>query len=126
MLFFEDTLELFVNAYDENCIIFPGGASIANVFSCFIIPNKVVDIVGEFDESISPNYAYFEDNDYARRMQIHNHKIKAVDDCRVLHTNSSTFNRLTGNDLVGHHKKFKIAQKNYIKKWGGLPGAEKF
>ena len=126
VLFFEDTLETLVNAYDENCVIFPGGIPSAYSFSCFIMPNKVVDAVGYFDETISPNYAYYEDNDYHRRMQQLGYVLKPISDCRIEHRNSSTLNKLTGYEKNAHNKRFELARYNYLRKWGGLPGRESF
>lgn len=121
MFFYEDTIETWIKGYDENFVVYPGGVPSTNSFSAYMIPDKIFNDVGEFDETISPNYAYFEDNDYHRRMLFKGYDLKTVENCRLGHTQSSTIKRL---NITEHHIKFRLAQSNYIKKWGGLPGAE--
>lgn len=88
-------------------------------FSCFLIRDECVRRVGEFDESISPGYAYFEDRDYLRRMR--REKVQdAVVKCGVKHFRSQTLKALDQKQLEDHHKKFVIAQENFLKKWGDL------
>ena len=123
--FLPDTLEKLVSAYDEDHLIIPNLGQ-ANAFSCFIIPDKVVEIVGLFDETISPNYAYFEDNDYAYRMGLAGITGTPVPDATVNHPVSSTLKAMTKLERDSHDKKFKLAKTNFIKKWGGKPGEEKF
>lgn len=123
MTFFEDTLETWLAGYDENFIVYPGGVPSANSFSAFIIPDKIYNDVGEFDERISPHYAYFEDNDYHRRMKFKGYDLKSIPNCRIGHHGSSTIKRV---NMKEHHIRFQIAQQNYILKWGGLPGKEAF
>ncbi len=122
--FFEDTIELLSKSFSENAVTFPAGMPAANAFSCFLIPDAVVNKVGYFDEKLSPNYAYFEDNDYHRRMLIHGVELLGVSDCRLGHLPSSTLSNFSDVELRQHHSKFTIAQKNYIRKWGGVPGQE--
>ena len=126
LTFFEDTIELLVNADDNNSVLFPAGAPAANSFSCFLMPDKVIEIVGFFDEKISPNYAYFEDNDYHRRMIIEEIELRGVPNCKIGHKNSSTLNAYTSAERKEHHVKFGRAASNYAKKWGGSVGNEKF
>lgn len=86
-----------------------------NAFSCFLITDECVRQTGKFDEDLSPGYAYFEDVDYAWRMEKQNIPITPVE-CGVQHVGSAS---LVENDE--HHKKFMIAQANFEKKWGCLP-----
>jgi len=123
MYFYEDTLERWINGYDENFVVYPGGVPSANSFSAYIMPDKVFNDVGDFDEEISPHYAYFEDNDYHRRMLFKGYDLKAITDCRIGHHSSSTLKRL---NMTEHHLRFQLAQQNYIRKWGDLPGHEKY
>jgi GT2 family glycosyltransferase len=124
--FFEDTLEVLLKADNGESVFFPAGAPAANSFSCFLIPDKVIEIVGFFDETISPGYAYFEDNDYHRRMILENIELLGVPNCRIGHKNSSTLNAFTGKQRKEHHVKFGAAARNYAKKWGGSVGNEKY
>lgn len=122
--FYEDTIELLIKNYDENFILYPEGVPSANSFSCFLIPNKIPKTIGMFDEEISPGYAYFEDNDYHRRMKFAGFDIKGIKDARLNHANSSTLKSYNFQEEQLHHILFRRARQNYIKKWGGLPGEE--
>ncbi len=122
--FFEDTIKLLVENYGEKRIVYPAGIPAANSFSCYLIPDSVIETVGYFDEAISPNYAYYEDNDYYRRMVLLGVPLVGIGNCRVNHSPSSTLENLNLIEKKKHHDKFKIAQTRYKKKWGGLPGEE--
>jgi GT2 family glycosyltransferase len=89
-------------------------------------PRKIINDVGHFDETLSPHYAYFEDNDYHYRMKLKGYDIKSVDGCKVMHENSGTMKKYTPIELKWHHQKFREAQFRYVIKWGGMPGEEKY
>jgi len=95
-----------------------------NAFSLFVISNFIIDKVGLFDETISPNYAYYEDNDYYRRMQLLGYNLNKVKACNVGHYSSATLKSYNSQQTREHHMRFNIATENYVKKWGGLPGKE--
>lgn len=89
-------------------------------FACFLLRDECVQRVGLFDESISPGYAYFEDRDYFNRMKAE----KIVDyvvECGVEHKHSQTLASFSPEEQQQHHKKFVLAQTNFLKKWGELP-----
>ena len=69
-----------------------GDIVIANTvapWSCFAITDKVINIVGLFDEAFYP--AYFEDTDYARRVRHYlGEDAIGSPDIKVNHANSST------------------------------------
>lgn len=91
-----------------------------NACSCFIIRDSCIEKVGLFDETISPRYAYFEDCDYAERL--HERQMDFVDvDCGVVHGGSQTLAKFTPYEMQEHHRKFIIAQENFITKWGRMP-----
>jgi GT2 family glycosyltransferase len=92
-----------------------------SAFSCFLIRDACVARVGYFDETISPGYAYFEDLDYIERLRLSNTDIKSVD-CGISHGHSMTLKKLSAEGTLEHHRKFMIAQANFINKWGYLPG----
>lgn len=124
--FFEDTIEILVREFSSDRVIYPGGIPSANSFSCYVIPDAVVEKVGLFDEEISPSYGYFEDNDYHRRMIMHGVPLIGIPDCRLEHMISSTIKRFSDKERNQHNEKFKTAQSNYVKKWGGKPGEERY
>lgn len=92
----------------------------SNAFSCFLLRDACVDLVGLFDETISPGYAYFEDNDYAERMAAAGVDITAVE-CGVRHLGSQTLAAYSAAELTEHHRRFEIAKANFVKKYGRLP-----
>ena len=92
-------------------------------FSCFLI-SKACHELYRFDENFVP--AYHEDNDYHRRMTL------AGDGDRIfsvnvpfLHYGSVTINR-DEKTKAAWGAKFEKCRAYYVKKWGGLPGAETF
>lgn len=125
IIFEKDALENFVKNSHKELISSPDHLSL-NVFSCFIFPDKMVELVGYFDENISPNYAYFEDNDYAYRLKLAGLCLYLVPNVKVIHDTSATLKKFSSHEKSEHHRKFESARKNYIKKWGGTPGNERF
>jgi GT2 family glycosyltransferase len=90
-------------------------------FSCFLIRGACVRKIGLFDETISPGYAYYEDEDYLQRLDGRGTRepsaIAANVDAGLIHEHSATLRAATHEQILEHHRKFKIAQANYIKKW---------
>ncbi len=127
IIFYPDSIENLVKEYNKEFLVYPNGIdSGINSFSCFMLPDNIVKKVGYFDEEISPNYAYFEDNDYHLRMKQKGFDIKLAKDSFVGHYRSATLDAFSKKEKEEHHKKFRLARTNYIKKWGGLPGKEVF
>lgn len=91
-------------------------------FSCFLMRDSCVEKVGFFDESISPGYGYYEDEDYLQRLDGRGTReplaVAVNVACGVKHTHSATLKAATHEELLEHHRRFKIAQQNYMKKWG--------
>lgn len=91
-------------------------------FSCFVIRDSCVEKLGLFDETISPGYGYYEDEDYLQRLDGRGTRpasaVAENVDCNVLHLHSQTLKAGSPGDIADHHRKFKIAQGNYARKWG--------
>ena len=126
LIFEKNTLQSFVDAYTDKTLVVNKFLRRDNSFSMFTISDYVVEKVGLFDETISPNYAYFEDNDYHRRMIIAGMEDFALATGMVYHKRSVTMNSMTQDQLNEHHTKFRLAERNYKSKWGGLPGCETY
>lgn len=122
--FYPDSIEKLMGGYDENFSIYPSEG--ATSFSLMQFPRKIINDVGEFDTTLSPFYAYFEDNDYHYRMRLKGYDIKDIPGCKVKHVGSATMRKYTDLELRMHHAKFRQAQANYITKWGGEPAKERF
>jgi GT2 family glycosyltransferase len=122
---FPYTLEMFWQYKDKGDLLVTAGLPILNAFTLFSINQRVVDTVGYFDESISPNYAYFEDNDFGKRINAAG-LIRVDVPTSSFHLGSGTLKALTGNEKNEHGRKFALAEKNYRSKWGGVPPNEKW
>jgi len=90
-------------------------------FAYFVIRDACIQKIGLFDETISPGYGYYEDEDYLQRLDGRGTKPRAATaeevECDAKHAHSATLKAATHEDVIEHHRKFKIAQANYIKKW---------
>lgn len=91
-------------------------------FSCFVLRDSCLEKIGLFDEEISPGYAYYEDEDYLQRLDGRGTRAPSATaenvDALVRHEHSATLKAATQEEIEEHHRKFKIAQANYAKKWG--------
>lgn len=90
-------------------------------FSCFIMRDACVQKVGRFDEDISPGYGYYEDEDYLQRLDGRGTRepsaVAENVECGVRHVHSATLKAATDSELLEHHRRFRIAQRNYMRKW---------
>lgn len=114
VLFAPESLALMSGAPGELVTAIP--SNLGSAFPCFVIRDECVRRVGLFDETISPGYGYYEDCDYENRLELAGIKIMHVD-CGVVHRVSSTLAASTADELQEHHRRFKIAQGNYVAKW---------
>lgn len=126
IFFHSDTLGRLIQAFDPQAMLCPENIIGGNSFSCFILPDRIVQEVGVFDEEISPGWAYFEDSDYFRRITLAGFRMLPVAGCLVDHTTSSTLAGLTPEEAENHHIRFRLARNNYQAKWGGGPHEETF
>ncbi len=91
-------------------------------FACFSVRDRCVAKVGHFDEDLSPNYMYFEDCDYMRRIHLAGLVVTGLN-C-MTHGKAQSWEKKTDAQRDEHHKRFVVARENYVAKWGGLPGEE--
>src|SRR5262245_56977582 len=89
-------------------------------FSCFVIRDSCIEKLGLFDDTISPGYGYYEDEDYLQRLDgrgtLPPNAIAENVECHIKHTHSATLKAASHTELLEHHRKFKIAQSNYARK----------
>jgi GT2 family glycosyltransferase len=99
---------------------------IINPAACCLIRKSLTDKIGFFDEKISPNYLYFEDTDFIRRMELAGIPQTQAVGAQAYHCHggSQTLKQYTPAQLDEHHRRFRIARANYNKKWGGDPFSE--
>jgi len=93
-------------------------------FSAFMIDKKTWDKVGEFDINFKP--AYFEDNDYHRRMQLKGIKAIVYPKALFHHYASKTWSEGLAVSASIKRRLFENNKQYYINKWGGIPGEETF
>jgi GT2 family glycosyltransferase len=91
-------------------------------FACFLIRDTCVQKIGLFDERISPGYGYYEDEDYLQRIDGRGTRtpsaIMTNVETGIKHYKSATLKGSSHEEVLEHHRRFKIAQKNYAEKWG--------
>lgn len=117
-----DTIKIFAETFDENML-----SLCANSFSCFCISTKLFNTIGEFDVNLSPNYAYYEDNDYRIRIKLYGQGFGFKDPgCGYEHINSATLKSFSNEEMSDHHRRFEFAKGRYVRKWGGLPYEETY
>lgn len=92
-------------------------------FSSFLLRISEHKKVGDFDEVFEP--AYYEDDDYSRRLVLSKAKFGTALDSIFYHRVSQTL--LNDTELNGNWNPiFEKNAKRYSEKWGGPPGSEKF
>lgn len=84
-------------------------------FSAFMINRKCWEAVGEFDEGFFP--AYYEDNDYHRRIKLAGLKAIVLPTAIYYHFGSQTQTQALNRPLVDSSN----SHKYFISKWGGDP-----
>lgn len=90
---------------------------------CSFILNKNCFIELKFDQDFHP--AYFEDKDYLYRLSLQGKLIKESSLLNPeIFINSATISKNGGDPEI--NKNFQKLEDLYVKKWGGLPGKEKF
>lgn len=94
-------------------------------FSAFMVSKECWDTVGEFDEIFAP--AYFEDNDYHHRMKLLGVEAIVYPPSVFYHFASKTSQEggEPGRPVVTH-RSFDKNRMEYVRKWGGMPGEEKY
>lgn len=90
-------------------------------FACFMVRPDTVEKIGWFDENFSP--AYFEDNDYHRRIVVLGHKAYSTTSALFYHYGSRTQYSDPYIPVVPSTA-FEVNRLYFESKWGGSPGKE--
>ena len=91
--------------------------------ACSAIGEAAIAKVGFFDQNFWP--VYFTDTDYVYRLSLAS--LPQLTDTRVLiEHNRSLTTRLDPELRQFHDGRFRRGSEYYLRKWGGLPGQEKF
>jgi GT2 family glycosyltransferase len=83
----------------------------------FTIRDSCVAKVGYFDEEISPDYAYYEDCDFKKRLEKIGIAIVGIEAGATHPYGSGTMSSYTPKEMEEHHRRHGIARANYIRKW---------
>lgn len=120
------TLEALVTRaqVDETLPIIHGNNDSGNAYSLFLLRHWAFKKIGDFDEKFSP--AYFEDNDYARRLLLAGYDGYFEKAVTYDHVGSSTLKKYTQQEMEAHHRAFERNARYYRAKWGGMPGEERY
>lgn len=89
-------------------------------FACFLITKFCFSTIGKFDENFRP--AYFEDNDYHRRILLAGYEARIITQAPFFHYGSKTQQK----GGVVSAEAFDLCKAYYVRKWHGMPGAETF
>lgn len=91
----------------------------------FVASPELFENVGFWDESFYP--AYFEDNDFARRVNLAGGAEK-TQYCHATfeHIGSQTIKRFSPFEMQKHSMYFEMNKQRYINMWGGPPGEETY
>lgn len=97
-----------------------------NGFALFVLKPDVFQAVGAFDENFWP--AYYEDNDYARRMQVVGLKPRDLnlEELGCTHPTSETLHSFSSDGQRLFSYRFGQLMRYYYIKWGGPVGEEKY
>ena len=96
-------------------------------FSAFMLSKEAWETVGEMDEVFAP--AYFEDNDYHYRIKLAGMEAITYPPALFYHFASGTQREAKereGGGAMVSNQQFEANRATYARKWGGLPGEEKF
>lgn len=92
--------------------------------SFFAFDVSIIDTVGYFDENFYP--AYYEDNDFQRRLDLAYLQCVVYKGCRFKHQGSSTLHLMSDLERTFANDLFIKNGQYYVEKWGGYPGEEKY
>ncbi len=92
-------------------------------YSLFWLNLHAFEDVGRFDEQFYP--AYLEDNDWDYRARLRGWS-RPVAPSAVQHERSSTIARFDADRLRAHHQQHAANEARYRRKWGGMPGRERY
>jgi len=110
--------ELF-KGYSEEVVI-TNSKGIIDIHNLCLYKRELFEKLGYIDVNFYP--AYFEDNDYVRRMATL-HMPNVTINSKYFHFWSRTLHQETGGS---NGKFFNFNQQYYIAKWGGIPNHEKY
>ena len=91
-------------------------------FALFAITHRTFDLVGSFDEKFVP--CWHEDNDYHRRIDLAGYQAGAY--APYWHYLNGTLRTDPERQAQVRAGAFEASKAYYIRKWGGIPGQERF
>lgn len=92
-------------------------------FSCFLMRWQAYQDIGGFHEGYTA--AYFEDNEAAWVLALKGWEL-ALAPSDVTHVGSATLQSYSPARMEQHHQTFRANEARYVRRWGGLPGHERY
>jgi len=117
-----DTIEKMVRAAERSKRLFLIAKG-ASSWAFFLQKPELAKKIGYYDEKFWP--AYYEDNDYHRRMLLAGEDYEMAEGAVVSHDVSSTLNSLPPEEKKKFEAEIDKNSRYYGIKWGGPPGNEK-
>jgi GT2 family glycosyltransferase len=114
----------------ENLELAPLSSEISDAAhaACFLIDKRLFEIVGDFDEQFEP--AYHEDSDMLYRIKLKKLKTMSTKKALFYHLDRVTLKGAINNgdrDMLDTLRIcMDLCMEKYAKKWGGLPGRERY
>lgn len=123
--FHATTIEKLVNrALCSSAGLIHGSNASGVPFNLFLLKKWAFEQVGEFDQTFRP--IYFEDDDFAYRMELEGIAREEVPDATFGHVGSATLNAMPPEEIERHHIRFRWNEEYYRRKWGGTPHRETY
>lgn len=119
--FFPETIETFRDTPGDFVGLDDGKSS---AYACFMVRASGIEKVGLFDNTLAPDYMYFEDCDHHHRGKLLGMSVASIG-C-MSHGLCQSWVKKTPEQQAAHHPQFHAAEARYIAKWGGKPGDETF
>lgn len=94
------------------------------MFGVYLQRRWCFEKVGPYDENFWP--AYYEDNDYCRRLELAGMSTMEVPNCGMNHVVSATLKTYNEDEMAAHHARFEALGEYYQRKWGGMPHRETY
>lgn len=118
IVFAPDTIERLLVAAENNVRAGTVSAIDGQKFSLFYLNQRCAAEVGPFDEAFYP--AYFEDNDYVRRMELSGWQAISAPSA-VEHAISATRAAMSDEEQARSHRAFRRNAAYFVAKWGLMP-----
>lgn len=121
----KDCFQTLLSHVQDNNLWYCGGAAPNTAgWDTFVVNPEVFEKVGFWDEDFYP--AYFEDNDWYRRIALVDSTKWDLCPVNMQHLGSQTIANWDEATQQKHHRYFNMNGQRYERKWGGTPHHETY